>query len=305
MPVPDGCRSAHEASGASPAELRQGLAGRRAARAGRRPARAHRPYGAPPAPRHAPLFTGLAEAPLRAGQVQWAWRQARRRAGLPDVHFHDLRQAGLTLSAQSGATLAEVMRRAGHASSAAALRYQMPRTGATRTSPSECRPSSARHARWRLGPPRQAASCWLRHVCGTRWSTGRRSSPRSPSHGRQRASALVAEADGNRTHQDRIPTLTGFEVHSPPSYAVRRGPRSSAAAAGFVLTRSLVVPLCAASSYVVRENLVKLEPLRRRSTVTRRTTRSRRTQPSRRRTPLRRQAWPHQSSQRGPCTRRR
>ena len=126
------------------------------ARAGGRPARAHRPRppvrvprvkasakpsraAAPqaalrrgwtgrtvrrPHPGTPPLFTGLAEAPLRAGQVQWAWRQARRRAGLLDVHFHDLRHAGLTLSAPSGATLAEVMRRAGHASSAAALRYQ-------------------------------------------------------------------------------------------------------------------------------------------------------------------------------------
>lgn len=72
----------------------------------------------------APLFTGRTGEPLRAGQVQWAWRQARLRADLPDVHFHDLRHAGLTLTAQSGATLAEVMRRAGHTSSAAALRYQ-------------------------------------------------------------------------------------------------------------------------------------------------------------------------------------
>jgi integrase len=72
----------------------------------------------------APLFTGLTGGTLRAGQVQWAWRQARTQVGLPEVHFHDLRHAGLTLTAQSGATLAEVMRRAGHASSAAALRYQ-------------------------------------------------------------------------------------------------------------------------------------------------------------------------------------
>jgi integrase len=40
------------------------------------------------------------------------------------VHFHDLRHAGLTLTAQAGATLDEVMRRAGHSSAAAALRYQ-------------------------------------------------------------------------------------------------------------------------------------------------------------------------------------
>ncbi len=72
----------------------------------------------------APLFIGPMGAPLRAGQVQWAWRHARVRAGVPTAHFHDLRHAGLTLTAQSGATLAEVMRRAGHASSAAAVRYQ-------------------------------------------------------------------------------------------------------------------------------------------------------------------------------------
>ena len=42
----------------------------------------------------------------------------------PDLHFHDLRHAGLTLSAQSGATVAEVMRRAGHVSTQAAMRYQ-------------------------------------------------------------------------------------------------------------------------------------------------------------------------------------
>ncbi|MCA1712085.1 MAG: site-specific integrase [Actinobacteria bacterium] len=70
------------------------------------------------------LFVGLDGNALRAGQVQWAWRGARVRAGVPTAHFHDLRHAGLTLAAQSGATLAEVMRRAGHASSAAALRYQ-------------------------------------------------------------------------------------------------------------------------------------------------------------------------------------
>jgi len=56
--------------------------------------------------------------------VHYAWKFARMKAGLPDAHFHDLRHAGLTLSAQAGATLAEVMRRAGHSSAAAALRYQ-------------------------------------------------------------------------------------------------------------------------------------------------------------------------------------
>lgn len=44
--------------------------------------------------------------------------------GLLKARIHDLRHAGLTLAAQSGATLAEVMRRAGHTTSRAALLYQ-------------------------------------------------------------------------------------------------------------------------------------------------------------------------------------
>lgn len=61
---------------------------------------------------------------LRAHHVHAAWRTARRAAHLPDAHVHDLRHAGLTMAAQSGATLAEVMRRAGHSSSRAAMIYQ-------------------------------------------------------------------------------------------------------------------------------------------------------------------------------------
>ena len=47
-----------------------------------------------------------------------------RAADLLDVHLHDLRHAGLTSPAQSGATSAEVVRRAGHSSSRAAMTYQ-------------------------------------------------------------------------------------------------------------------------------------------------------------------------------------
>jgi integrase len=56
--------------------------------------------------------------------VHYCSKLARAQVGHPDVHFHDLRHARLTLSAQAGATLAEVTRRAGRSSSAAALRYQ-------------------------------------------------------------------------------------------------------------------------------------------------------------------------------------
>ena len=73
---------------------------------------------------NAPLFRRPDGQPLRVTHLEWYWRRARDQVGLPHAHFHDLRHAGLTLSAQVGATLAEVMRRAGHSSSAAAMRYQ-------------------------------------------------------------------------------------------------------------------------------------------------------------------------------------
>jgi integrase len=53
-----------------------------------------------------------------------AWTKARLAVGRPDLHFHDLRHSGLTWSAATGASVAELMRRAGHASQTAALRYQ-------------------------------------------------------------------------------------------------------------------------------------------------------------------------------------
>lgn len=49
---------------------------------------------------------------------------AREAAGRPDLRWHDLRHTGAVLSAQAGATLAELMARLGHSTSTAALRYQ-------------------------------------------------------------------------------------------------------------------------------------------------------------------------------------
>jgi integrase-like protein len=70
------------------------------------------------------LFARHDGSDLRAHNVHAAWITARKRASLPGAHLHDLRHAGLPLAAQSGATLAEVMRRAGHSSSRAAMIYQ-------------------------------------------------------------------------------------------------------------------------------------------------------------------------------------
>jgi len=81
---------------------------------------ATRPVGLPTAR----VFTRASGRPLRHYDVHRQWSRARLVAGVPDARPHDLRHAGLTLAAQAGATLAEVMRRAGHSSPAAALRYQ-------------------------------------------------------------------------------------------------------------------------------------------------------------------------------------
>ena len=42
----------------------------------------------------------------------------------PQLHLHDLRHTGGTLTAQTGATLKEIMSRIGHSSTRAAMIYQ-------------------------------------------------------------------------------------------------------------------------------------------------------------------------------------
>jgi integrase len=76
------------------------------------------------AERQALLFTSESGTPLSATSLQRAWSKARLSIGRPDLHLHDLRHTGLTLAAATGATTAELMHRAGHASASASLRYQ-------------------------------------------------------------------------------------------------------------------------------------------------------------------------------------
>ncbi|WP_084101575.1 site-specific integrase [Demequina sp. NBRC 110051] len=52
------------------------------------------------------------------------WKAAVKRAGLTDVHFHDLRHTGGSLYTQAGATIKEVMEFMGHRSPATAYLYQ-------------------------------------------------------------------------------------------------------------------------------------------------------------------------------------
>lgn len=70
------------------------------------------------------VFTGEKGGPLTKAVLHKAWEQTRASIGRPDLRLHDLRHTGLTLAAATGATTAELMHRAGHASATAALRYQ-------------------------------------------------------------------------------------------------------------------------------------------------------------------------------------
>ena len=70
------------------------------------------------------LFPGADGGYLRRGHFyHQTWTPALRSVGLR-FRFHDLRHASLTWAAAQGATIAELMHRAGHASAHAAMLYQ-------------------------------------------------------------------------------------------------------------------------------------------------------------------------------------
>ncbi len=71
------------------------------------------------------VFVGERGQPVRAKTLYKHWHRARAAAGLhAGFRLHDLRHTAHTLAAGSGATTRELMHRMGHASPAAALRYQ-------------------------------------------------------------------------------------------------------------------------------------------------------------------------------------
>ncbi len=71
-----------------------------------------------------PVLVSTSGDALTRNSLESAWQTARKRIGRPDLRLHDLRHTGLTFAATAGATTAELMHRAGHASAVAALRYQ-------------------------------------------------------------------------------------------------------------------------------------------------------------------------------------
>ena len=75
--------------------------------------------------RDALLFPAPSGGHLRSdGALHESFHAARIAAGRPDLRFHDLRHTGAVLAAATGASLAELMRRLGHSTSQAAMRYQ-------------------------------------------------------------------------------------------------------------------------------------------------------------------------------------
>lgn len=68
------------------------------------------------------FFLGRDGQPMRGHAIYQAFVRARKRVGV-DVTFHDLRHTGQTLAASTGATLADLKKRLGHSTAAAALRY--------------------------------------------------------------------------------------------------------------------------------------------------------------------------------------
>jgi integrase len=71
------------------------------------------------------LFVGPKGAIPKRQNFHRIWAKALAAAGAnPALHLHDLRHTGGTLTAQTGATLKEIMSRIGHSSTRAAMLYQ-------------------------------------------------------------------------------------------------------------------------------------------------------------------------------------
>ena len=68
------------------------------------------------------FFVGVDGLPMRGNAISQAFNRAKKLVGFTGS-FHDLRHTGQSLSAASGATLADLKKRAGHSSDAAASRY--------------------------------------------------------------------------------------------------------------------------------------------------------------------------------------
>ena len=86
--------------------------------------RAHLEVHVPDGP-EAILLTGRdGVTRLHPDSLRRAWKKTKKAADMPSMRFHDLRHTGATWATEAGGSLAEVMDRLGHSTSAAAMRYQ-------------------------------------------------------------------------------------------------------------------------------------------------------------------------------------
>jgi integrase len=70
------------------------------------------------------LFPSTSGKQPQSSSIYKWFTKAREDIGRPDIRLHDLRHSGATMSAQSGATMADLMSRLGHSSPRAAMLYQ-------------------------------------------------------------------------------------------------------------------------------------------------------------------------------------
>ncbi|MFI7130584.1 tyrosine-type recombinase/integrase [Nonomuraea sp. NPDC050153] len=163
------------------------------------------------------IFTGSRGGILRRSNFRWAskWDESTRKIGFPGLHFHDLRHAGDTIAASSGASLKDLMQRMGHDSVRAALIYQhsMGRlTARSRTTPMDLQTGSLAPAIGTLMARSPVSMIGNGAVLrgGRYWV--RTSDP-----------SLVSQSGWGRDHQP-YPLPPGRTIHgSPPASAAVRG----------------------------------------------------------------------------------
>lgn len=76
------------------------------------------------------VFPSSKGTPISQSVLWRTWNKARTSIGRPDLRFHDLRHTAAMLAADTGATVAELMARLGHATPNAAMAYQHAAAGA-------------------------------------------------------------------------------------------------------------------------------------------------------------------------------
>ncbi len=87
------------------------------------------------------------DRPISTDAMRDAYVKARRAAGREDLRFHDLRSTALTMLAQQGATVRELMAAAGHSTAIMAMHYQRLSEDDSARSPTRWPPASPRHRR--------------------------------------------------------------------------------------------------------------------------------------------------------------